>query len=73
MCCALVVVETDRGHDTPGNVFRCMRRGALIVFGDSLLKIFSEADVALIGVTDALEEVDVFHVRKRLSIGMLQL
>lgn len=66
--CALVVVETDRGYDAPGNVFRCMRRGALIVLGDSLLKIFSEADVTLIGVTDALEEIDVFHPPSSFSL-----
>jgi hypothetical protein len=38
-----------------------MRRAALIVCGKALLEVGSYSDIALGGMGNALEEIDIFH------------
>lgn len=53
--------EGDIGHQFPRHKLACMFGAAVIVVGDSVFDAVGDTDVALIGVGDAADQVDVFH------------
>ena len=58
---AVIVIKTDRRHHTPWRVLGSVGGIAMIVSGQSQLKVAGKTDIALIGVREALQEVNVFH------------
>jgi hypothetical protein len=48
-------------HELPGAVFRGVRRAAFVVLLEAGFEIGSEADVGLVGMSDASQEIDVVH------------
>ncbi len=62
--CTLIVIESDRSYNAPRRVLGRMWGAALIVSGQSLLEVIRQSYVSMIGLSEAFEEVDVFHRRK---------
>jgi hypothetical protein len=58
---AMVVVEANDRHNSPGSILGGMGGTALVVSSQSLLEVNRQSDIALFRVRDALQEIDVFH------------
>lgn len=60
--CAPIVVKTNNGNKAPWQVSGGMRRTALIMGGQSLLEIYCRTDIALSGMGETLDKVNVSHL-----------
>jgi|GEM_PF-4831806 len=59
---APIVVKTNSGDNAPRRIFGGMRRTALIVGDQTLPEVFRRTDIALFGMGETLEQVDVSHL-----------